>query len=373
MMLTLLEKADTVSMSTTKPAPQSKIHSQWPGLLVILSIAVLASTLASALSALPPPMGPVPISAMLIAIVAGITLGPAIRKRDRLSEGVALAKGPLLKIAVALVGLRLSLSDLLVAGAEALPIVVAMIVLGLSIVLFLGRLLGVSPRLTILLAAGTSICGASAIMATSPAIKAHHEETCYAVACIGVLGLIGTVIYPLILEHFIADPQLIGVAIGTVIHDTAQVMAAAIYHQQLWPNEQTLDAATVAKLMRNSTMLIVIPLLVTFYYRWDRRASPSESNQVAFPLFILVFVALSFVRTIGDGWLGATPDTAMAEIWASFLKSAHRASLVGFSMAMAALASTVSVGELKALGIRGFWVGALASSAMLLVVILWLS
>lgn len=373
MMLTLLEEANTVSMHSDHPAMIHPKQPPWLGLLVVLSIALGAAALIFGVSWLPEPWGSIPISTMLVAIVAGIAVGPKVRARKRLKPGIDLAKGPLLKLAVALVGLRLSLHDLLVTGTQALPLVIGMIVLGISLVLLLGRLFNVSPRLTILLAAGTSICGASAIAATSPALRAHHEETCYAIATIGILGLIAILVYPLILQQALVDPQQIGLALGTVVHDTAQVMAAAVYHQQLWPNDQTLDAATVSKLMRNSTMLIVIPALVIFHRRWDRPHDGSDADPVAFPYFILAFLGLSIFRTIGDAWFGSSSSPMTGELWSAFLTFAHQASLFGFSMAMSALATTVSLAELKALGIRGFAVGAIATWTMLGVALLWLN
>ncbi len=341
----------------------------WPGCLIVLAIALMATGMAWLLTNAPPPLTPVPISAMLIAIVAGLVLGQPIRRRARLKPGIDLAKSWILKASVVLVGLRLSLADLLSTGTQALPLVLTMIVIGLFVVLLLGRLFKVSPRLTILLAAGTSICGASAIAAISPALKAHHEETCYAVASIGILGLIAIIVYPLVLQHTLMDPTLIGLALGTVIHDTAQVTAAAVYHQQLWPNDHTLDVATVAKLLRNSTMLVVIPALVVLYHKLEVRSSEDASHAVPFPLFILGFIALSMARTAGDTWLPAEAN----ELWLGALAVANQLSLLGFAMAMAALASTVSVAELRSLGIRGFMAAALATWIMLFMALIWLA
>ncbi len=337
-----------------------------------LMIALAATGVAALFENLPAPMGPVPISAMFVAIIMGLIIGRYARSQAALQKGLALAKGPILKTAVALVGLRLSLSELLATGGQALPLVLVMIATGLTLVLVLGKVFNVSPRLTILLAAGTSICGASAIAAASPALRAHHEETCYAIACIGVLGLMAILVYPLILQHIIQDPELIGIALGTVIHDTAQVTAAAVYHQQLWPNDQTLDAATVAKLMRNSTMLFVIPALVFFYYRSDRNRDDGESK-IPFPLFILAFIGLSIVRTLGDAWVGHQEAQAIQQTWLSLLALAYQFSLLGFAMAMAALAISVSPSEVKSLGWRGFMVASIATLSMLAVALLWLA
>ena len=352
-------------------APKSHA-SLWPGLIFVLIIALAATGVAALFANLPAPMGPVPISAMLVAIIIGLVVGRYARAQPVLEKGLALAKGPILKTAVALVGLRLSLTELISTGGHALPLVITMIIVGLGLVLGLGKLFKVSPRLVILLAAGTSICGASAIAAASPALKAKHEETCYAIACIGVLGLLAILIYPVILQQALIDPELVGLALGTVIHDTAQVTAAAVYHQQLWPNDQTLDAATVAKLLRNSTMLVVIPALVFFYYRREQGPS-AQHSKVPFPMFILAFVVLSVVRTLVDGGVEASDQAAVKTARDAVLAVAYQFSLLGFAMAMSALAMSVSPSEVKSLGIKGFMVALVATLTMLAVALLWLS
>ena len=359
-------------MSNPHPTAPQSYATRWPGLVFVTVIALAAAGVAALLGNLPPPLGPIPVSAMLVAIIMGLVLGRYTRAQPALEKGLALAKGPILKIAVALVGLRLSLSELVDTGGQALPLVIVMIATGLVVVLGLGKLMKVSPRLLILLAAGTSICGASAIAAASPALKAKHEETCYAIACIGILGLLAILTYPVVLQHALVDPNLVGLALGTVIHDTAQVTAAAVYHQQLWPNEQTLDAATVAKLMRNSTMLVVIPALVLLYYRRERGTSGARSK-VPFPMFIVAFIALSVVRTLVDRWAGATQDANIEAVWSGALALAHQFSLLAFAMAMSALAMSVAPSEVKSLGIRGFLVAFIATVSMLVVALAWLA
>lgn len=360
-------------MSAPTPNIEPPSTSPWPGLVFVLIVALAATGVAALFESLPAPIGPIPVSAMLVAILVGLFLGRYARATAALERGLVLAKGPILKTAVALVGVRLSLTELISTGGQALPLVFLMIVTGLALVLGLGRLLGVSPRLTILLAAGTSICGASAIAAASPALKAHHEETCYAIACIGVLGLMAILLYPPILQHTLLDPELIGLALGTVIHDTAQVTAAAVYHQQLWPNDQTLDSATVAKLMRNSTMLVVIPALVFFYHRTQKTDHADEVSSVPFPMFILAFLGLSVVRSLGDAVVPGLDGQWLEAAWTSTIALAYQASLLGFAMAMSALAMSVSPSEVKSLGPKGFVVAAVATFIMLAVALLWLS
>ncbi|MEE4304114.1 MAG: putative sulfate exporter family transporter [Wenzhouxiangella sp.] len=332
-----------------------------PGLLIALGIAVGAWLVVRLVGMLPPPLGSLPLSMMLVAILAGLVLAGPAHRRPAWKPGLDLARGPILKIAVALIGLRLSLADLGQLGAQALPLVLIVVLVGLGVTLLLARLAGAAPRLGILLAAGTSICGASAIAATAPGLKARSDEVCYAIACIALIGLTATVLYPWALNHLFDTPEQIGFVMGVAIHDTAQVTAAAALHEQAWNSEGTLVAATVAKLMRNAGMLILIPGLVWAY----SRRHEAGSAKVSLPLFIVAFIVLSGVRSGVDALLG--PDHAL---WNELLGAVAQVSMFAFAMAMAALATTVQPSELKAHGWKPA-VAAVTSAAVMFGVAVW--
>lgn len=338
------------------------LSNKLPGLLIVLGIAVCAWLVVQLVALLPDPIGSVPLSMMLVAILAGLVLAGPASRRPTWQPGLDLARGPVLKLAVALIGLRLSLAELAQLGGQALPLVVAVVLVGLGVTLLLARLAGAAPRLGILLAAGTSICGASAIAATAPGLKARNDEATYAIACIALIGLTATLLYPWLLNHLLESPEQIGFVMGVAIHDTAQVTAAAALHEQAWQAEGTLIAATVAKLMRNAGMLILIPGLVWAYSR-RHQAGPAK---LSLPLFIVAFIVLSAVRSGVDVLLGS--DHAL---WNAFLAVLAELSMFAFAMAMAALASTVRPAELKAHGWRPAAAALSAAAVMFAVAVLW--
>ena len=138
----------------------------------------------------------------------------------------------------------------------------------------LSKFLGLPRRLGGLIAVGTSICGVSAIVATAPAIKAEEDEVSYAVACVTLFGLVALFAYPSSpTRMFPAEPHLAGLFLGTAIHDTAQVAGAGLVYQEKFEAPDALEAATVAKLVRNLSMVAVIPLVVALY------RDPSESRR----------------------------------------------------------------------------------------------
>src|SRR5439155_22334249 len=111
---------------------------------------------------------------------------------------------------------------------DAVPIVVVCMAAALLGVAWISRALGLSRRLGTLIGVGTSICGVSAIVATAPVIDAEEDEVSYAVACITLFGLATLFVYPF-LAHLIfhANPEQVGLFLGTSVHDTSQVTGAA--------------------------------------------------------------------------------------------------------------------------------------------------
>ncbi len=329
-----------------------------PGLGVVAAIAGVATLLATLIGVGAPA---VPISPMLLAIATGLVLAGLSARRPAWTPGLDFARGPLLKIAVALIGLRLSLGELGHLGWQALPLVLVAVLFGLVFTLGLMRVVGVHWRLAALLAVGTSICGASAIAATAPGLKANSTEVCYAVACIALIGLAATVIYPPLLAWLLDSPEQIGLVLGVAIHDTAQVTAAAALAEQAWAADGTLNAAVVAKLLRNSSMLVVIPALV-----WLVARHQGAGGRVPVPLFILAFIGLSLIRSLGDTWLGS--DQAA---WQAVIRSAGHFSLFAFAMAMAALAMAIRPAELRQLGLKPALAAVLAAAALLTLAVAW--
>ena len=121
-----------------------------------------------------------------------------------------------------------------------------------------------------LIAIGTSVCGATAIVATAPVINAKKTEIAYAIANITLFGVIAMLIYPYFAEWYFNNNGLdAGLFLGTSIHETSQVAAAGLIYDQQFNNPETLDVATVTKLIRNTFLVILIPLFAYLYNRGE--------------------------------------------------------------------------------------------------------
>ena len=327
---------------------------RWPGLLVAATIAAVATIVPMSLSRLPEPLAGLPVSPILVAILLGLLLSSRARIRREWHRGMAFAAGPLLKLAVMLIGLRLSLAEVAELGIQAAPMVIGAVATGLFLAWLLGRLSGTGDRLTALLAVGSAICGASAIAATAPALKSPPEETAYALACVALFGLAATIFYPWLLGAWLADPGHVGLVLGATIHDTSQVTAAALLFEQSFGTPEVVAAATVTKLLRNLSMLIVIPAVVW----WATRTAREDLRRPAFPMFILGFLALAALRTAVDHWF------AGHEAWSAVLSAAAGLSAYLFAVAMAAIGMAISVAALRQLGMRPALVALLTALGM---------
>ncbi len=230
-------------------------------------------------------------------------------------------------------------------GGRGLGIIVATLLATFALTLWMGRLLGVEAKLAQLIAAGTSICGASAVIATNTVTNADDEDVAYAVACVTVFGSIAMFAYPLLPGLLHLDPHAFGLWTGTSIHEIAQVVAAAFQH-----GETAGAFGTIAKLTRVmllAPMVIAIGLMAARQAK-HRKSDASRPARPPMPLFVLGFVALVAVNSL----VTIPADTRACIVAATTLL---------LSIALAAMGLETNIGELTARGFRPALLGAFAS------------
>lgn len=305
-----------------------------------------------------------PISGVLVAILVGIAVSNLVRLPAFFKAGIHFSLTKLLRLGIILVGIKLSVLDVLKLGAWGIPIVVTAIASGLIFVTWFNRVLKLPERLGTLIAAGTGICGVTAIVSTAPAIKAEEKEVAYAVANVTLFGLLGMFLYPYLAPLLLHTSEQIGLFLGTAVHETSQVVGAALTYKEVFGDDVALKAATVTKLTRNLFLAVVVPLLA-FYYVRRQSASGLHGTGVSvrklFPVFVLGFIAMALVRSVGDVTLqggaafGLFDETAwkalttqLGEYWGSRY-------LLGTAMAAVGLGTSFSV--FKGVGVKPFAVG----------------
>jgi uncharacterized integral membrane protein (TIGR00698 family) len=205
---------------------------------------------------------------------------------------------------------------------------------------WLGRLIGVERKLAQLIAAGTSICGASAVIATNTVTQAHDEDVAYAVACVTVFGSIAMFVYPLLPALLHLNPHGYGLWAGASIHEIAQVVAAAFQD-----GKQAGDFGTIAKLSR---VMMLAPVVIALGLLAARRAEQHGHGHVRakppMPWFVLGFIALVGVNSVVTVPVEAKTIIVMVT---TFL----------LSMALAAMGLETDLRKLRAKGVRPFLLG----------------
>jgi uncharacterized integral membrane protein (TIGR00698 family) len=341
-----------------------------PGILAALAVMSagfwLADAIGKAIMTAQGLTGGSPISGVPVAIVLGLLLRNAVGLPGSLAPGLKFCVTTVLRLGIVLVGIRLSAFDVARLGVAGLPVVVAAVTAGLVFVTWFNRRLQLPPRLGTLVAAGTSICGVTAIVSTAPAIDADEREVAYAIANVVAFGLFGMLVYPYVAHALLNRSESVGLFLGTAVHDTSQVVGAALTYRQMYADDVVLRVATVTKLTRNLCLAAVIPLLTWMHYRQTHSAKHAERKAISWktlvPTFIIGFVAMAVVRTVGDATLqssGAAFGVWDAAAWSGLTNQIGDfwASRVLLGTAMAAVGLSTSFAVFKGVGAKPFVVG----------------
>lgn len=222
-------------------------------------------------------------------------IGNLLPRGSRLQPGFRFAATWLLRIGVVLLGLRISLSDLLSIGAKGLLVVVITVAVTFLGAQWLGRRLGVRPDLALLVGTGYAICGVSAVTAMNGVIRADEEEAAYAIGLVTLAGSLSIVILPIFGQVLGLDPSEFGTWVGGAVHDVAQTIATASTS-----TEVATESAIVIKLSRVALLAPII-LAVTIRRRRQELEGIPNRRPPILPWFVVGFLA--FVALRSTGWL----------------------------------------------------------------------
>lgn len=147
------------------------------------------------------------MSGIPVAILMGMAVNNAVKLPDSVRPGLKFCSATALRAGIVCVGAKLSAMDIVSLGVMGVPAVVTSIGAGLMFVTWAGKQAGLAPRMTALIAAGTSICGVTAITALAPAIKANQKEVAFAVANVVAFGTAGLLVYPYLAHAAFANSE----------------------------------------------------------------------------------------------------------------------------------------------------------------------
>ena len=219
-------------------------------------------------------------------MLLGVGVRAAIGCHPVLKPGVRFSTHWLLRTAIILLGLQVSLADIAALGWGAAMVCLSAVAATWLFTVRLGERMGVPPGLARLIAAGAAICGASAVAAANTVVREGEEQAAYAVAMVTLFGTLAMLAYPAAGALLQLPSAMFGLWAGASIHEVGQVVATAIS-----AGPATLDAATISKLLR---VLMLAPLVL-----WLARVSPAAGEaKVAPPWFVLGFLACVLVSSL---------------------------------------------------------------------------
>ena len=294
-----------------------------------------------------------PISTAMIAIILGMFFGNVFKVRDGFQKGLDFTREYILKLGIIFLGIQLKPFEFLDFGKIAIPLIIICIISVLVVIKLLIKKLKIPTRMAYLISIGSTVCGTTAIMATAPVIKASRNEISYAIANITLFGILSMLLYPYFANfYFDNDPLLAGLFLGTSIHETSQVAAAGLIYEQQFNSQETLNIATVTKLIRNTFLIIMIPLFA-FLYNRGKKNEKNYSILAIFPYFVLGFVGMIFVRNIGDQLFISNSNYN----WNEIIEIIKFLSKIFLTMAMAAIGLSTNLKDIKKMGYKPFVVG----------------
>ena len=259
---------------------------------------------------------------------------------------MAFSKQTLLRLGIILYGFRLTFQDIGQVGLAGIAIDALVLASTFGLAMFLGiKVFKLERNSAILIGAGSSICGAAAVMATEPVVKGRSEDVTVAVSTVVVFGTIAIFLYPLLYQlnqgwHVLAaTPTAFGVYIGSTVHEVAQVVAAGKSIGQ-----ETANAAVIAKMVRVMMLAPFLVILSAVLARGKAKAKAGGSGdgkaaKLAIPWFAFIFIAVVAFNSLG--LLSGGVVAAITEFDTALL-----------AMAMAALGLTTHMSAIRRAGIK---------------------
>jgi uncharacterized integral membrane protein (TIGR00698 family) len=262
------------------------------------------------------------ISALTLAIMLGMVVGNTVYARigSVVDAGVILSKAKLLRLGIILYGLRLTFQDIGNVGWSGVAIDAAVICSTFGLACVLGtRVIGLDRKTAMLIGTGSSICGAAAVMAAEPVIRARADQVMVAVATVVVFGTLAMFLYPFLYQlnaqyHLITmSPNAYGVFAGSTIHEVAQVVAAGRA-----VGEEAANTAVIAKMVRVMMLAPFLIILSAWLSRSSQRDHASGHGRAESKhrggAIVIPWFAFGFVAVAGLNSLALLPSTLVSKL-----------------------------------------------------------
>ncbi|WP_405137745.1 YeiH family protein [Nocardia sp. NBC_01388] len=265
-----------------------------PGLLLVAALATAATLIGAKL-----PMVGAPIIALLGGAILGTLARRSCAETGIFASGTALTRKHVLGVAIVLLGLGLPVGSVLTVGRRTAVVLVGTLIVGAIAAVVIGRMLALDRESAILVAVGTTICGASAIAAATTVMKPDKQRVAYALGTIFIFNIVAVLAYPPLGRLLGLSQEAFGLWAGTAINDTSSVLAAGVIF-----GPAAAHFAVIVKLIRS---LMIVPMCLGLHFSRREHSAKAPLRQ-SFPLFVAFFLAASVIAGLGavpDSWSAA--------------------------------------------------------------------
>ena len=270
------------------------------------------------------------------AIVIAVTYRQIFGYPEKIRSGIQFSAKKLLRYAIILYGLKLNIDVVFHQGMGLLVRDIGTIVFSIFLTMWLAKKMKADFSLSLLLGIGTGVCGAAAIAAVSPILKAKEEDTAIGAGIIALVGTLFSMGYILLKSFLDLTNNEYGIWTGISLHEIAHVALAAAPAGQ--------DALAIALLAKLGRVFLLVPLCFILMY-WMKRTGRIQSDmKIEFPWFLIGFLIMSLIGSYVLGKIINVPPT--------FLKNTSNVSTLLLTMAMVGLGLNVNLQELRSKAIR---------------------
>lgn len=313
----------------------------YPGILLVISISLISEILHESILDF--------VGTLTIGILLGIIYSNTLGLKNCCITGVNFSLKRILKWGIVLLGVKLNFSMLFDLG----PWIAIIVVLMVSSALFLSNLIGkwfnINPKLSTLLGVGSSICGASAVVAMGPVIDAEEDDIAVSVAVISILGTIGVLIYTFLSYVVPLSDLQYGIWSGSTLQGVAHALAAAGARGS---ENISLEIGTIVKMSRVA-LLAPVALILSFIFK--DKSSKSSSKGVKFPLYVLFFILTGIIFTLNSIYNFIPASFSVLNMNIDIISFIKELSSFFILMAMVAMGLKVNFKSFKSKGLKALF------------------
>lgn len=276
-------------------------------------------------------------SPLIIAIILGLIIGNSFKLPEIFKPGINFSLKKILRVAIIFLGFRITFQNVLEVGLEGLIVDAFMLISSFVIGVWISeKVFGLDKQMSYLIASGSSICGASAVLATVPVVKGQMHQAAMAVATVTIFGTIAMFLYPAVYKSGLLltfDDVRYGIFTGATVHEVAQVVAAGFAISEIAGN-----TATISKLTR---VMMLAPLLIVLSFYLAKKHSTHGVNLREIPIPWFVF---GFIGMVGINSLNLLPKVVIGYI--------NTVDTFLLTVSMAALGIETNIEKMKKTGMK---------------------